>query len=308
MLLRSAVTAVTGGARRGLCIAIAAVAVAGTTVAGAVVATEGAAGAATATETAIANTVLSTLNSERAANRLPALGMSTDLIASAHRHNLWMASRNTMSHQLPGEPDFGTRIREAGVAWHAAAENIGWTTNRTSSGALGLETAMYNEVPPEDGHRLNILSTAVHYVGIDIYIDAGTGKLWLTEDFADVSGAVAAPAAPTPAQLALHNPIGHLDSATVLSGHRVRMTGWSIDPDYKAAAPLTAVYYDGKYAGYFRTNSPRPDVAARYHAGPDLGFNITLTLPPGPHVICVYAINIRLGNANPRLVAFARTT
>jgi hypothetical protein len=49
-------------------------------------------------------------------------------------------------------------------------------------------------------------------------------------------------------------------------------------------------------------------VAARYHAGPDLGFDITLTLPPGRHVICVYAINIRLGNASPRLAAFARTT
>jgi uncharacterized protein YkwD len=286
-----------------LCVAIAAVTVAGAVVAGTVLAGT-AAGAATATETSIANSVLSSLNSQRAANRLPALGMSAALINSAHRHNLWMASTNTMSHQLPGEPDFGTRIRQAGVPWHAAAENIGWTTNRTVSGANGLETTMYNEQPPNDGHRLNILSTAVHYVGIDIYLDAGTGKLWLTEDFADVSGATA----PTPAQLALHNPIGHLDSATVLSGHRVRLTGWSIDPDYKSVAPLTAVYYDGKYAGYFRTNSPRPDVAARYHAGPDLGFDITLTLPPGRHVICVYAINIRLGNASPRLAAFARTT
>jgi uncharacterized protein YkwD len=276
---------------------MAAVAVAGTVVAGAVLA-EGAAGAATATETA--NSVLSSLNSERAANRLPALGMSSALISSARRHNLWMASDNTMSHQLPGEPDFGTRIREAGVPWHAAAENIGWTTDRTTNGALGLETAMYNERPPNDGHRLNILSTAVHYVGIDIYLDS-RGKLWLTEDFADVSGG------PTPAQLAAHNPIGHLDSATVLAGHRVRLTGWSIDPDYKSVAPLTAVYYDGRYAGYFRTNTARPDVAARYHAGPDLGFDITLTLPAGRHVISLYAINIRTGNANPRFAAFVRT-
>src|SRR6185437_10348747 len=173
MLLRSAVTAVTGGTRKTLCIAITAAAVAGVVVAGAVAARP--AGAATATEISIANSVLSSLNSERAANRLPALGMSAALISSAHRHNLWMASTNTMSHQLPGEPDFGTRIRQAGVPWHAAAENIGWTTNRTVSGANGLETTMYNEQPPNDGHRLNILSTAVHYVGIDIYLDAGTG-------------------------------------------------------------------------------------------------------------------------------------
>lgn len=306
MLLRGAVTAVAGGTRKTLCIIIAAVTVAGVVVAGAVVARPaGAAGAATTTEISIANSVLSSLNYQRAANRLPALGMSSALISSAHRHNLWMASTNTMSHQLPGEPDFGTRIRQAGVAWHAAAENIGWTTNRTVSGANGLETTMYNEQPPNDGHRLNILSTAVHYVGIDIYLDANTGKLWLTEDFADVSGAAPAP---TPAQLALHNPIGHLDSATVLSGHRVRLTGWSIDPDYKTVAPLTAVYYDGRYAGYFRTSTARPDVAAHFAGGPDLGYDITLTLPPGGHVICVYAINIRLGNASPRLAAFIRTT
>lgn len=262
----------------------------------------GTAGAATAAEVSAANSVLTMLNAERAAHRLPALGMSAYLINSAHRHNLWMAADNTMSHQLPGEPDFGTRIRQAGVPWHAAAENIGWTTNRTTTGADGLESAMYNEVAPNDGHRLNILSTAVHYVGIDVYLDAAHGKLWLTEDFADVSGG------PTPAQLAMHNPIGHLDAATVLAGHQVRLTGWSIDPDYKAVAPLTAVYYDGRYAGYYRTNSPRPDVAARYHAGPDLGFAITLTLPAGRHVISVYAVNIRLGNASPRFAAFIRTT
>jgi uncharacterized protein YkwD len=277
-------------------------AVVAATLAGTLAATGGTATAATSFEISAANAVLSLMNTERAAHGLPALGMSTALISSAHRHNLWMAADNTMSHQLPGEPDFGTRIREAGVPWHYAAENIGWTTNRTVSGADGLETAMYNEVPPNDGHRLNILSTAVHYVGIDVYIDATHGKLWLTEDFADVSGGL------TAAQLAAHNPIGHLDSVTVLPGHQVRLTGWSIDPDYKSLPPITAVYYDGKYAGYFRTDTPRPDVATRYHAGPDLGFNVTLTLPAGQHVICVYAINIRTGNANPRFAAFIRTT
>lgn len=259
--------------------------------------------AATTAEVSAANAVLKLMNTERAAHSLPALGMSTALISSARRHNLWMAKYNTLSHQLPGEPYFSTRISQAGVQWHAAAENIGWTTNRTTSGADGLEVAMYNETAPNDGHRRNILSTAVRYVGIDVYLDAAHGKLWLTEDFADVSGVVS----PTPAELALHNPIGHLDSVTVLPGHQVRLTGWSIDPDYKSVAPVTAVYYDGKYAGYFRTNTARPDVAARYHAGPDLGFNVTLTLPAGRHVICVYAINIRLGNASPRLAAFART-
>ena len=224
MFYRSAISA---GSRR----VLGAVLVAATVMTG-VVAAGGTAEAATTAETTAANAVLSIMNTERAAHHLPALGMSTALISSAHRHNLWMAQDNTLSHQLPGEPYFGTRISQAGVQWHAAAENIGWTTNRTTSGADGLETAMYNETPPNDGHRLNILSTAVHYVGVDVYIDARTGKLWLTEDFADVSGVVA----PTAAQIAKHNPIGVLDSATVLPGHQVRLVGWAVDPDNKSRA------------------------------------------------------------------------
>jgi hypothetical protein len=47
-------------------------------------------------------------------------------------------------------------------------------------------------------------------------------------------------------------------------------------------------------------------VAARYHGGPDLGFNLTLTLPAGRHVINLYAINIRIGNASPRLASAIR--
>ncbi|HTZ44935.1 MAG TPA: CAP domain-containing protein [Jatrophihabitans sp.] len=259
--------------------------------------------AATAPESAAANAVLKLMNTERSAHGLPALQMSTALISSARRHNLAMARANTMSHQLPGEPSFGTRISQAGVAWHAAAENIGWTTNRSTSGATGLQVSMYNETAPNDGHRLNILSRSVRYVGVDILIDTATGKLWLTQDFADVGG----PQPSSAALVALHNPIGHLDGVSVLSGHRVRLVGWSIDPDYKSVAPLTAVYYDGHYAGYHRSNTPRPDVAARYHAGPDLGFDFTVTLPPGRHTISVYIINIRQGNANPRLATFVRT-
>jgi uncharacterized protein YkwD len=43
---------------------------------------------------------------------------------------------------------------------------------------------MYNEVAPNNGHRLNILSTRFKDVGIDVVIDTTHGKLWLTEDFA----------------------------------------------------------------------------------------------------------------------------
>jgi hypothetical protein len=142
----------------------------------------------TSTEQAAASSVLAMLNAERQANHLPALGASSALTTSARRHNLAMAGSNTMSHQVPGEPPMGTRMTLAGVVWYHAAENIGWTTDRTTAGARGLEQTMYDEKPPDDGHRTNILSTAVSWVGIDVYIDANTQKLWLTEDFADAAG------------------------------------------------------------------------------------------------------------------------
>lgn len=253
--------------------------------------------AATATETAAAASVLSMLNSERAANHLPALGRSTALVSSARRHNLAMAQANVLSHQLPGEPSFSTRISQAGVAWHSAAENIGWTTERSSAGADALEWDMYSEKAPNDGHRLNILSSSVHYVGIDTYIDAATGKLWLTEDFADVPGPSSAIDA---ASIAAHQPIGHFDSATVV-GNRVHLLGWAMDPDSKATALYIAVFYNGHFAGYLRAPVARLDVARAKGSGPYQGYSITFSFPKGRYSITTYAVNVGAGSGETLL-------
>lgn len=130
-----------------------------------------------------ANAVLAQLNKQRAANHLPALRMNAALVRSAHSHNLAMAARNTMSHQLPGEASFGTRIDRAGYHYRYAGENIGYTTAMTSAGALSLQSLMYNERPPNDGHRRNILSRNYTEVGIDVVLDAAHHRLWLTQDF-----------------------------------------------------------------------------------------------------------------------------
>ena len=143
-----------------------------------------AAGAATTTEPSYANAVLNLLNQERAANHLPALRSDSRLIAAAHGHNLRMAAANTLSHQLPGEPAFTTRITNAGYHWSYAGENIAWNGNTALSGATALESMMYNEVAPNNGHRLNILSTHFTAVGVDVVYDPTHHKIWLTEDFA----------------------------------------------------------------------------------------------------------------------------
>ena len=260
-----------------------------------------AAEAATTAETAAATSVLRMLNAERAAHHLPALASSPALVSGARLHNITMAQANLLSHQLPGEAVFSTRIAQAGVPWHSAAENVGWTTAQTTAGAEGLQKAMYNETPPNDGHRRNILSTSVRYVGIDVLIDARTGKLWLTEDFADVGG-------PVPPPMANHNPFGYYDSAVALTGHRVRLRGWAVDPDNRALPRPIAVWYDGRPVAWFRFAVARPDVAKARTAGPNQGFDITVTLPAGTHSVCVYAGNAGVGTASPKLGCRTVTT
>lgn len=260
-----------------------------------------AASSPTASEAAIASNVMALLNSERAANGLPALRGSSGLAASARAHNAKMAAANVMSHQLPGEPALGARVTQVGVNWHNVAENIGWTTDRTVNGARGMQVMMYQEKAPDDGHRLNILSAAVNYVGVDVTIDARTGKLWLTEDFADATNAVAT-SAPRPT-VTNHNPSGSLDRVTVLPGNKVRITGWAVDPDNRAQPLAIAVYYDGKGIGWIRQPAARADVSRAKNAGPQQGFDITVALPAGTHTVSAYAINIGAGTSNPRLGA-----
>jgi uncharacterized protein YkwD len=114
---------------------------------------------------------------------LPPFQWSNQLVQSAHNHNLAMQNANQLSHQLSGEPALGTRITNVGIHWSQAAENIGVSSGDPTSAATGLNTLMFNEQPPDDGHRLNILSTNT-LIGIDVIVDTQHNKVWLTEDFA----------------------------------------------------------------------------------------------------------------------------
>jgi uncharacterized protein YkwD len=73
-----------------------------------------------------------------------------------------------------------------GINWSSVGENIGYSTDYLDpiDVAPGLDQAMLNEQPPDDGHRQNILSKDFTSVGIDVLIDTTNSKIWLTEDFA----------------------------------------------------------------------------------------------------------------------------
>jgi uncharacterized protein YkwD len=134
--------------------------------------------------------VLALINQARAAAGLPALTTTAGLAASSSAHNLRMADGCGLSHQCPGEPALGQRETDAGVDWTAAGENIGeggpvaGTQAAIAQMAVDLTQSMLNEQPPNDGHRLNILSSTFTHIGIAVYRDS-SGTVWLTQDFSN---------------------------------------------------------------------------------------------------------------------------
>jgi uncharacterized protein YkwD len=137
-----------------------------------------------------ADQVLALINQARSAAGLPPLTVTAGLEASASAHNLRMADGCGLTHQCPDEPAIGARETAAGVDWTAAGENIGDggpvpdTTTGMAQMAVGLTQDMLNEQPPDDGHRLNILSTTFTHIGIAVY-RASSGTVWLTQDFSN---------------------------------------------------------------------------------------------------------------------------
>src|SRR5215472_3165112 len=138
---------------------------------------------------AVATQVLTLINQARAQAGLPLYSLSSALDRSAGAHNALMAAGCGLSHQCAGEPPLGTRETDAGVTWTSAGENIGegGPVPGTSAGiaqmALALMQDMLNEKPPDDGHRLNILSSSFQIIGIAVFRDS-SGTVWMTQDFA----------------------------------------------------------------------------------------------------------------------------
>jgi uncharacterized protein YkwD len=134
--------------------------------------------------------VLALINQARSSAGLAPLTISAGLDSSASTHNATMAGGCGLSHQCPGEPDLGARETAAGVHWTAAGENIGEggpvadSTSAIANMAVALTQDMLNEKPPNDGHRLNILSTSFTHIGIAVFRDS-SGTVWLTQDFSN---------------------------------------------------------------------------------------------------------------------------
>jgi hypothetical protein len=111
-------------------------------------------------------------NRERAANGLDLLKWDPTLAAAALQHAQRMASQNTLSHQLPGEPDMLARAKQAGAHFSSLAENVAEGPNAENIHQQWMHS------PP---HRANLLDPQLNSIGIATAEHGGT--LFAVEDF-----------------------------------------------------------------------------------------------------------------------------
>jgi surface antigen len=95
------------------------------------------------------------------------------------------------------------------------------------------------------------------------------------------------------------DPVGDVEW---VSGDRGSLTvaGWAQDPNTSSPVSIH-IYVDGQMAGSASTSRARADIEKKYHRGVTYGYKRTLTVSPGTHEVCAYAINTGAGNNNTHL-------
>lgn len=119
-----------------------------------------------------AQALFASANQERASRGLAPLKWSTSLTTAAQQHAQRMAAQNTLSHQLPGEPDMAARATQAGARFSALAENV------AEGPSVAVIHREWMNSPP---HRANLLDPHLDSVGIAAA--EGAGVLFAVEDF-----------------------------------------------------------------------------------------------------------------------------
>jgi len=100
----------------------------------------------------------------------------------------------------------------------------------------------------------------------------------------------------TAAQIAAHSPSGALEAARTQSATNLGVRGWASDPDNRAASIQVVAYLDGKAAITATAAIPRPDLVESQQVGPAAGYSLSIPAPAGSHNVCVWAVNIGIGN------------
>ncbi|MFD2512571.1 CvpA family protein [Pontibacter locisalis] len=117
--------------------------------------------------------MLELLNQERITNGLKPLKPDTALRTVAREHSADMFRRGYFSHYSPEGKDASERIREAGIRYIAAGENLALAPTLTIA---------HEGLMDSPGHRANILQRNYGRVGIGV-MKGGPGKLMITQNF-----------------------------------------------------------------------------------------------------------------------------
>jgi len=152
----------------------------GTTSAGTAVASAATTGSTTTSTTTSTTSTASDekkafnlLNADRASNGLSPLKFNTKLTALGEKYAQDMINRNYFSHYNPeGQSPFD-RMKQAGIGYSYAGENLAINSNVSTA-----ETAFMNS----SGHRANILNTNYTEVGIGVRYDA-KGSAYVVQEF-----------------------------------------------------------------------------------------------------------------------------
>jgi uncharacterized YkwD family protein/spore coat assembly protein SafA len=122
----------------------------------------------------IESEVIALTNKERAKNGLPALKADWELSRVARYKSVDMRDKNYFSHTSPTYGSPFTMMKNFGITYRTAAENIaqGQTT------AQAVVTAWMNS----PGHRANILNKSMTHIGVG-YAKGGSGRHYWTQMF-----------------------------------------------------------------------------------------------------------------------------
>lgn len=129
--------------------------------------------ASTAGATAAEKTAFDLLNADRAKNGLKPLKLNSQLTVLGENYAQDMINRNFFAHNNPEGLTPFDRMRQAGISYSTAGENLAINSNVNTA-----EIAFMNSA----GHRANILNTAYTEVGIGVRYDA-SGAAHVVQEF-----------------------------------------------------------------------------------------------------------------------------
>lgn len=128
--------------------------------------------------------IIARTNMYRTQNGCPALAPNPTLMSTAQQHSADMASHDFVGHDSAVGVNIGDRIKAAGYTYSLVAENIAWG-QQTPEQVVDM---WFNESPPNDLHRKNILNCSLHDIGAGyVYLASDPGNVtahsYWTEDF-----------------------------------------------------------------------------------------------------------------------------